>query len=135
MEAAIDSLIYLGDNLHNRYTFMDNDVKYKLRAKASSLDDPMKLNEALLRWYSFVESSNYKSMGSVIEKILMVRKQIIKNYYYQACEVSEKPEVHAEISHYPDMLDNGGSPHTNSSLTKPARPKLDNDDKIYVKVR
>ena len=29
LEAAIDSLIFLGDNLYRRYTFMGNDVKYK----------------------------------------------------------------------------------------------------------
>ena len=106
LEAAIDGLIYLGDNLCNNYSFMDNDVKYKLRAKASSLDNPEKLNEALLRWYSFVESSNYKSMGCVIEKLLMVRKQIVKKYYYQDCGIVVKREQLAKVSNNPDMLDN-----------------------------
>ena len=40
LAAAIDSLIFLGDdNLYSRYTFIGNDVKYKLRAKASSQDE------------------------------------------------------------------------------------------------
>ena len=29
LAAAIDSLIFLGDNLYRIYTFMGNDVKYK----------------------------------------------------------------------------------------------------------
>ena len=86
LAAAIDSLIFFGDNLYSRNTFMGNDVKYKLRAKASSQDDPGKVNEALLRLYSFVKRSKYKSMGRVIEKNLMVRKEIISKKYYPACE-------------------------------------------------
>ena len=129
LEAALDSLIYLGDNLYNEYTFMDNDVKYKLRAKASTLDNPVKLNEVLLKWYSFVESSNYKSMGCVIEKILMVRKQITKKRVYQTCEFIEKSKKLAEISHDPVMFDNDGNLQ---SSAKPS-PKQDHDDNTSEK--
>ena len=130
LEEAIDSLICLGESfLYNKYTFMDNDVKYRLRAKASSLDNPEMLNEALLRWYSFVESSNYKSMGCVIEKLLMVRKQTIKKQYYAACEIIEKSKKLAEISPYPGMFDNHGN------LQSSAKPfsKQDHDGKISKK--
>ena len=130
LEEAVDSLINLGDNLNNNYTFTDSDVKYKLRAKASSLDDPVKVNEVLLKWYSFVESSKYKSMGRVIEKLLMVRKQIISNNYYQACVNVENPIELAEISHVPDMLNNDDDLHTYKSMTK-SFSKLDHDVNIH----
>ena len=130
LEEAVDSLINLGDNLNNDYTFTDSDVKYKLRAKASSLDDPVKVNEVLLKWYSFVESSKYKSMGRVIEKLLMVRKQIISNNYYQACVNVENPIELAEISHVPDMLNNDDDLHTYKSMTK-SFSKLDHDVNIH----
>ena len=39
LATAIDSILFLGDNLYSKYTFMSNDVKYKLRAKASSQDE------------------------------------------------------------------------------------------------
>ena len=118
LEKAIDGLIYLDHNLYNKYTFVDNDVKYKLRAKASSQDDPVKVNESLLRWYSFVESSSYKSMGCVIEKLLMVRKQIIKELCYQACVNAKYPSLKelAAISHIPDMLNNDNNLQTNVNI-------------------
>ena len=67
---------------------MEDDVKYKLRA--SSLDDPVSLHEALLRWYKYGESSNYNSMGCVIEELLMTRKVLLRKPALQACESSSK---------------------------------------------
>ena len=127
LAAAIDSLIFLGDdNLYSRYTFIGNDVKYKLRAKASSQDDPVKVNEALLRWYSFVERSNYKSMGCVIEKILMVRKEILSKQYYQACEELKDFKELAEISYNRDIIDNDGNLQTNTKLSN-----LNHDENVW----
>ena len=73
---AIEALISLSDNLSKKYKFMENSEEYKLIARASSLDDPEKLNEVILRWYEYVNSTGYKSMGCVIEKILMTRKAL-----------------------------------------------------------
>ena len=125
---AIKGLLYLGDNLNSRYTFMDNDVKYKMRAKPSYHDDPAKLNEALLRWHIFVERSNYKSMGCVIEKILMVRKEIIRKHFSRACENLEDLKKVSKISNSPDMNDSDGDLQTN---TKPSN--LNQDDNISCK--
>ena len=110
LAAAIDSLIFFGDNLYSRNTFMGNDVKYKLRAKASPQDDPVKVNEALLRWYSFVEKSNYKSMGCVIEKVFMVEKENYRKFKLHKL-------LDAGISYNRGIIDNGGSIQTNAKLS------------------
>ena len=45
---AVDTLLSQDNNLYSKYKFMEDDVKYKLRARASSLDDPATLHESLL---------------------------------------------------------------------------------------
>ena len=58
LAVAIESIIFLGDNLYSKYTFMGNDIKYKLRAKASSQDklckaQPCRSNEKdYLKWFT-----------------------------------------------------------------------------------
>ena len=95
---AIEALLSLDDHLCNKYKFMENDVQYKLRARASSWDDTEKLNEVLLRWYKYVDSTNYKSMGCVIEELLMTRKVLLKMS-------AEEKETNAESKQEKDCID------------------------------
>ena len=85
---AINAFISLDASLCSKYRFEKDDIKYKLRAKPSSLDDPAELHEALLRWNKYVEVSNYVSMGCVVEELLMTRKNMISLPYYRACQTA-----------------------------------------------